>query len=115
MTVGYSAEGHDSIATEFTLIRAGDRLTGWAKVATTEVTELADVGAGPAELTLYLEPEEDVSPTSTSLSRHLREGAVWDGDQALVDLAGRDFVAAIARRAVSSEVTTFAADVIEPQ
>ena len=87
-TVGSAYEGEDPVAAEFTLIREGDRLTGWAKVATTEVTELADVGAGAGELTLYLEPEEDVSPTDT-------------------------LGAAIARRAISSDVTTFGADVIE--
>ena len=87
-STGIGFYGDEPVESEFTLIREGGRLTGWAKYATDEVTEFADVGSGPAELTVYLEPEEDVAPTDT-------------------------LAATIARRAVSTEVTSFADDVIE--
>jgi len=85
---GIGFYGDEPVESEFTLIREGDRLTGWAKYTTDEVTEFADVGSGPAELTVYLEPEEDVAPTDT-------------------------LAATVARRAVSTEVTTFSDDLIE--
>ena len=58
------------------------------KYETTEETSFAVVGSDAGTLTLYLEPEEDVTSTDSLGAR-------------------------IARRALSSPVTTFADDVIE--
>lgn len=87
-TTGYGTDGYSDVEAEFTLIREGDTLTGWVKYETTEETSFAVVGSDAGTLTLYLEPEEDVTSTDSLGAR-------------------------IARRALSSPVTTFADDVIE--